>query len=843
MIKLLLPQRISEKSCDTSLVSIYGKNHRSQWKRTIFLFLFAIIHSGLFHLYGASDLQKHMIWTQDADHPHGKQQYAVFRKVFYLADEPSEAHVAEIFADSRYLLWINGQYVSRGPVRFNPKSPEYDVIPVSDYLHKGKNVISVLVHSFGDRVCGRIMYHEPGLGFRLLESEKPILVTDSTWRYSLNTRYLLPGWASNSIPDHIDARVDNEEWLYVSFDDRNWKTSSPVSGDTWGLFRKSEIPMCKEERIEQQINLATGKPLQLPYRLKQGEELALDLGVMSMAYTDMDLTAKEGVKLSMKYTLRCKDGRPYEMFGGGNTYVTRDGRQHLITTDQWCCRYAVLKVDSGEVLINKLAFVNRRYPYERIGSFACSDPFFNDLWNMGVQTIETVSDDAYGTDARERNEWIQDGHKASFSVSSVSLSAPSYQGKTDVALLKSMLRHAALTQLKDGILLATFPTDRGPSDCHYIIEDYASQWVEGLYHYYTITKDLDFVKEHKTVMVKLFDWFFERMTSRGLVHAREYASFDNPMAYVTCEGATLNAFLYEALKCGAKLASALHDNELATKYTQVAELLSENYNKIFWNEEAGAYGAAVMDGEVLEPSVHAQIFALYTGLVPDNRKERVRQWLLSNYKNPGTKHICKNVQYRSMLEAKSGIDMPIIYYWLLKVLYDIDTDKMDAEILDNIRKRWFNMVTLQKDAGTLSESFIKPDGTGSDESCHNYGTVPVYYLSSYVLGVRVEAEKLLVEPRLGNLDFAKGKVVTPYGTVSVDWHKEKASSSLSFAVSLPESSKAELRLPIHQVEASVEINGRTLLKKGMIVDGADAELRGRWLVIHHVKGTVSGRIY
>ena len=155
-----------------------------------------------------------------------------------------------------------------------------------------------------------------------------------------------------------------------------------------------------------------------------------------------------------------------------------NGQQHFITTDQWCCRYAVLKIDSGEIEINRLAFVNRRYPYQRLGSFTCNDSFFNDLWEMSVHTIETVSDDAYGTDARERNEWIQDGHKASFSVSSVALSAPAFKGKTDVALLKSMLRHAALTQLEDGILLATFPTDRGPSDCHYIIEDYASQWIE-----------------------------------------------------------------------------------------------------------------------------------------------------------------------------------------------------------------------------------------------------------------------------------------------------------------------------------------------------------------------------
>lgn len=129
-----------------------------------------IIYTGLFNLYATTGLQKNLVWTQPADHPNGQQQYAVFRKTFYLDDIATKGPEVEIFADSRYLLWINGKYVSRGPVRFNPKSPEYDVIPVENYLRKGQNVISVLVHSFGDRVCGRIMYHEPGLAVRLLVS-------------------------------------------------------------------------------------------------------------------------------------------------------------------------------------------------------------------------------------------------------------------------------------------------------------------------------------------------------------------------------------------------------------------------------------------------------------------------------------------------------------------------------------------------------------------------------------------------------------------------------------------------------------------------------------------------
>ena len=57
-----------------------------------------------------------MVWLDSA--PEGKQVYAVFRKEIRLAQSPKVA-ILHLFADSRYILWINGQYVERGPCRFD----------------------------------------------------------------------------------------------------------------------------------------------------------------------------------------------------------------------------------------------------------------------------------------------------------------------------------------------------------------------------------------------------------------------------------------------------------------------------------------------------------------------------------------------------------------------------------------------------------------------------------------------------------------------------------------------------------------------------------------------------
>lgn len=811
------------------------------WGMLPLLFMFQFIQ-GMNETYNKMwNIQDQLIWTNE-NLGEGTQQYVVFRKNFQLKNQLADPSI-EIFADSRYLLWINGHYVSRGPVRFNPKSPEYDIIPVKRFLKKGENYITVLVHSYGHVINGRIMSHEPGLGLLLLDRNEIIIKTDQTWKYCSQTRYLPSPESWNSIPDRIDARIDNEEWLSPDWNVADWKNAKEIQGKSWGEFRRSELPPCREKELTDIKVLPFKEELRFPFRLKKGKDLVLDLGTMAMAYTIMDLEAQEGIKLTMQYALRYQNGKPREEFGSGNSYITRNGKQHFMTTDQWCSRYVTLKVDTGEIIINNLSFINRSYPFERIGSFECSDSLLNSLWEMGVKTIEVTSDDAYGSDARERNEWIQDAHKASFHTSSIALVSPSSQGKTDVHLLKSMLRHAALSQHEDGMLSATFPTDRGASDCHYVIEDYACQWIDGLHHYYYITNDLVFVQEHKEVMVKLLDWYVSRISSRGLVLAREYASFDNPMAYVTCEGATLNAFVYHSLSLAVDLFRALGDEFLMRKYEGIATALKDAYNTILWNNEEEAYNSAFLDGETLLPSVHAQIFALYSGLVPQERIESTRQWLLDHYNNAGENQICTNTIYNDLLKKRPGVNMPVIYFWLLKVLYDVDTEAMDIHILEDVRKRWFYMVSLQKDAGTLSESFVNSQGTGSHESCHNYGAVPVYYLSSYVLGVRDVENKLIVEPRLGNLSFAKGKVVTSKGLVDVSWDKKENDDILSFSILFPDSISGELHLPVNNSCASLKINGQLILDEGIPRSDVKIIKEVRWIILQGIKGRCEGIVF
>jgi len=894
-----------------------------------------------------------MIWSPEA--PEGTQAYVAFRKTFDLDPKPIAAPL-HLFADSRYLLWVNGKHLLRGPCRFNPKRPEYDTLDIAPHLRAGTNTFVVLVHHY-PATNGRIMKHTPGLSVVFVADGREILRSDASWRCSPDTEYRPSPGAWSSIPDVIDGRLSPGDWTAPAFDDSEWKPAVPVDGNTWGEMHARSIPLTAEADLAG-IRLKPGdQPLSelLPIELKTGEsrpwsypggftgkwmwspaaakkvwfkavwsnagfgvgkgcdlkvlcdnrftlflngrEIAscndvatgwtgkldvadgdviaieaedlengdrsaglfvsmlnggnsilgtsdfrcstrepgdgwktnadltnfqelsatnihpahqgkfagkqsfvIDLGRMAMAYPVIELEADEGSVLQLQYALRYVNGRPAETYGVGTTYTARAGRQSFIAADQWCARYVTVTCLAGRVKILGLKMTERRYPFERVGSFKSSDSFLNRLWEMSVNTIECTSDDAYGSDARERNEWVQDAAKASFGTTRVATAGPGENGGkvySDPRLLRNVLRHAALSQIGDGSLLGTFPTDRGAEDPHYVIEDYNCQWVEALRTYHEATGDKEFIREMWPYLVRQLDWFLKRVTPRGLLRAREYTSFDNPLAYVTCEGATINSFFYQALRDSETLARLLGETQSETTYAKAADSLCDAFNRHFWNSGEGAYHAGFLEDEPLAPTVHAQLIALHYGLVPEDRKSPTRKWFLAHYKNPGAFHCGSNPDTARMIADKAGIDMPVMFHWVFHQLYQMDNPAMDREALDEMRRRWKYMVELQQDAGTLSEKFVYADGTGASESCHNYGAVPAFFLSSYVLGVRRDGpaweKKLLIEPRLADLTSAEGVVATEFGPVPVSW--KRAGDELSFRFEVPAGVTTTLRIP------------------------------------------------
>src|ERR1700728_1075831 len=94
----------------------------------------------------ATDSSPIAIWS-DASGT-GRNRFALFRLTFLL-DAPPAAGSLHLFADTRYRLAVNGTILGHGPARFKLNAPEFDTHDILPHLRPGRNVIAVIVNSYG----------------------------------------------------------------------------------------------------------------------------------------------------------------------------------------------------------------------------------------------------------------------------------------------------------------------------------------------------------------------------------------------------------------------------------------------------------------------------------------------------------------------------------------------------------------------------------------------------------------------------------------------------------------------------------------------------------------------
>jgi len=80
----------------------------------------------------------------------GRNRFGLFRREVEVRGVVREA-LLHLFADSRYRVRVNGEFVATGPARFVPTHPEYDVVDLGAFLKEGANVITVEVNAMNAR--------------------------------------------------------------------------------------------------------------------------------------------------------------------------------------------------------------------------------------------------------------------------------------------------------------------------------------------------------------------------------------------------------------------------------------------------------------------------------------------------------------------------------------------------------------------------------------------------------------------------------------------------------------------------------------------------------------------
>ena len=164
------------------------------------------------------------------------------------------------------------------------------------------------------------------------------------------------------------------------------------------------------------------------------------------------------------------------------------------------------------------------------------------------------------------------------------------------------------------------------------------------------------------------------------------------------------------------------------------------------------------------------------------------------------------------------------YYYFLEVLFRHGRDDLAYELLRRYYGAWVRAGAphdLQTGRGvpgagatTFGEHFSLSHLAGRtsipyEYEVHAYGTSAHLHFYNNILGVRpLEPgfRRLRIAPQPGDLQWARGQLATPLGTVRVAWQVEEGAFALN--VELPETCAYEVEPPARYARCQVRVNGR-----------------------------------
>lgn len=243
----------------------------------------------------------------------------------------------------------------------------------------------------------------------------------------------------------------------------------------------------------------------------------------------------------------------------------------------------------------------------------------------------------------------------------------------------------------------------------------------------------------------------------------------------------VNAFHLRALADMAELARALGLADEAAGYEQRAAAVRREFQEKLFDPARGLF----RDGVGTEhASLHANLFPLAFGLVPEGREADVARWL-----------------------AARGMACSVYAaQYLLEGLFEHGAAAEALRLMTAPGDRsWRHMV----ESGTTItwEAWDQRYKPNQDWN-HAWGAAPANLLPRYVLGVdAIEPgwKTVRVRPQPCALAWCRGRVPTPRGAVEVSWRRERG---WRLELNLPAGVAARVELPMAERVTDVTVDGR-----------------------------------
>ncbi|HZG56842.1 alpha-L-rhamnosidase N-terminal domain-containing protein, partial [Paenibacillus sp.] len=195
------------------------------------------------------------IWGSGEESP--RNEWRCFRRTFVPEGDVFGAKI-RLTADSRYVLFVNGVRVGRGPVRSWPFELAYDEYDIGHLLTPGvPAVAAALVMHYGITTFQYLR----GRGGLLLELDGvreaggQRVITDERWKTTLHRgfeRHASRISCQLSFTETYDARAFGDDWTSAGYDDAGWESArviGPAGMAPWTKLVERPIPYLTEEPV------------------------------------------------------------------------------------------------------------------------------------------------------------------------------------------------------------------------------------------------------------------------------------------------------------------------------------------------------------------------------------------------------------------------------------------------------------------------------------------------------------------------------------------------------------------------------------------------------------------
>ena len=719
-----------------------------------------------------------------------------FRKKIMFEKKPKH-FIVHISADNRYKLYVNDTQVSVGPALGNLKQWYYETVDIAPYLKEGDNILASVVWNYAEYAGPAQVSEQTAFIVQGNTDVERVVNTNSSWKIFKNPSYSPLPYDRTRAGLHISVgpgeRIEGSQypwgWTSLNFDDSQWQPANEIGRASprgiqewimpWMLVPRDIPPMVEEMVRIPKIARSYGTVISTDFLKGKGDlvilpktkaVILLDQTFLTNAYPEFRISKGKNSELTILYAealydstgnRRGEKGNRNEIKGkqilGYYDRILPDGEPNRIYRSLWfrTYRYIQFEITTNEnpLIIHDFYGIATGYPFQEKGAFASNDQSLKKIWDVSLRTAKLCAHETYFDCPYYEQQ--------------------QYAGDTRIQAMISLytfgddrLVRKAIKQFSESTSAEGLTESRQPSSSVQYIPTFSLFWTGMVHDYWMHRSDSVFVSSLLRNIDGVLSWHEQYIDNSGMLGrmpwwqfvdwAKEWpwkkdvggqpAGSDGNSAILTLQ------YVY-ALQNAAALFDAFNKKEQAAHYRQLAATLKKATLSKCWDEKRGLVAETPEKNQF---SQHANIMAVLTDLVPkENQKSLVEK----------------------ILTEQDLIQCTFYYrYYLTRAMTKAGLGDRYLEQLTP----WHEM--LQMGLTTFAEN---PEPTRSD--CHAWSASPAYEFLATVCGIMPSSpgfKSVRIEPQLGSLQWAEGKVPHPQGEITVKLKRE-GKDKITGVVTLP----------------------------------------------------------